>query len=136
VWDVVDNIVDRITPEAVESLKRTKVGIKGQFVTGIGRGSLPSINMELRKALDLYANIVSAVSIPGLPCRHENVNIVMIRESTEGEYSGIEHEVVPGVTESLKVRQRRASHAHPSVMPLLTLGWCADHDQVGNACDR
>ena len=65
VWDVVDNIVDRITPEAIESLRRTKIGIKGQFVTGIGRGSLPSINVELRKALDLYANIVSAVSIPG-----------------------------------------------------------------------
>lgn len=118
-----DNIKDRITPEAVASLKRTGVGIKGQFKTGIGRGSLPSINMELRKTLNLYANIVSAVSVPGvcvlcccpcsclltvlapsgLPCRHENVDIVMIRENTEGEYSGIEHEVVPGVTESLKV---------------------------------
>jgi isocitrate dehydrogenase len=65
-WDVVDNIKDKITPEAVASLKRTGVGIKGQFKTGIGRGSLPSINMELRKTLNLYANIVSAVSVPGV----------------------------------------------------------------------
>jgi len=110
-WEVVDNIKDKITPEAIASLKKTGVGIKGQFVTGIGRGSLPSINMELRKSLNLYANIVSAVSIPGLTCRHENVNIVMIRESTEGEYSGIEHEVVPGVTESLKIMTRDATLA-------------------------
>lgn len=64
-WDIVDNIRDKITPEATESLKRTGVGIKGQFITAIGRGSLPSINVQLRQALNLYANIVAAVSIPG-----------------------------------------------------------------------
>lgn len=66
-WDIVDNIKDKITPEAVESLKRTGVGIKGQFRTAIGRNSLPSINMELRKSLNLYANVMSAKSFPG-PC--------------------------------------------------------------------
>lgn len=111
VWDVVDDIVDRITPTATKSLLRTRVGVKGQFSTAIGRNSLPSINVELRKTLDLYANIVATVSIPGIPCRHENVDIVMIRESTEGEYSGIEHEVVPGVTESLKIMTRGATMA-------------------------
>lgn len=64
-WDIVDNIKDRITPEAIASLKSTGVGIKGQFITGIGRNSLPSINVQLREVLNLYANIVSAVTIPG-----------------------------------------------------------------------
>ncbi len=64
-WDVVDNIKTSITPEAVASLKRSGVGIQGEFDVAIGRGSKPSINMELHKSLKLYANIVSAVSVPG-----------------------------------------------------------------------
>ena len=54
--------------------------------------------------MQLYANVVHSFNIPGIPARHEGVDIVIIRENTEGEYSGMEHEVAPGVTESLKVR--------------------------------
>lgn len=57
----------------------------------------------MRKELDLYASIVHCFTFPGLPTRHEDVDIVVIRENTEGEYAGLEHEVVPGVVESLKV---------------------------------
>jgi isocitrate dehydrogenase (NAD+) len=108
-FEIVDNIKDKITPEAIASLKKNGVGLKGEFVTGIGRGSLPSINIELRKSLQLYANIVHSFNIPGIPARHEGVDIVIIRENTEGEYSGMEHEVAPGVTESLKVMTRDAT---------------------------
>jgi isocitrate/isopropylmalate dehydrogenase len=59
--------------------------------------------VQLRKELDLYASLVHCFNLPGLKTRHDNVNIVVIRENTEGEYSGLEHEVVPGVVESLKV---------------------------------
>jgi isocitrate dehydrogenase (NAD+) len=62
-----------------------------------------SLNVQLRKELDLFASLVHCFNLPGLKTRHDNVNIVVIRENTEGEYSGLEHEVVPGVVESLKV---------------------------------
>lgn len=75
----------------------------------MGKGSLPSINIELRKSLQLYANVIHSFNIPTIPSRHEGVDIVIIRENTEGEYSGMEHEVVPGVTESLKVMTRAAT---------------------------
>jgi isocitrate dehydrogenase (NAD+) len=106
---VIDNIVDRVTPEAIASLKRTGVGLKGEFVTGVGRGTLPSINIDIRRSLSLYANIVHSINIPGIASRHSGVDIVIIRENTEGEYSGMEHEVAPGVTESLKVMTRDAT---------------------------
>ena len=73
---------------------------------GVGRGTKPSINVDLRKTLGLYANVVHSFNIPGVASRHSGVDIVIVRENTEGEFSGMEHEVVPGVTESLKVRAR------------------------------
>ena len=108
-WDVIDNIVDRITPEAIKSLQRTHCALKGEFTTQVGRNTLPSINIELRKAIDTYASIIHSFDIPGVKARHEGVDIVVIRENTEGEYSGMEHEVVPGVTEALKVMTRGAT---------------------------
>ena len=60
--------------------------------------------MELRRQLDLYANVLHCVSVPTIRCRHNDLDIVMIRENTEGEYSGLEHEARPGIVESLKVR--------------------------------
>lgn len=60
-------------------------------------------NFPMYKYLDLYANLVHAYSIPGIDTRHKNVDIVIIRENTEGEYTGVEHEVYPGVVESLKI---------------------------------
>jgi len=66
-------------------------------------GGVSSLNLQLRKELDLYASLVNCFNLQGLPTRHQNVDIVVIRENTEGEYAGLEHEVVPGVVESLKV---------------------------------
>ncbi|KAK1434349.1 hypothetical protein QVD17_00088 [Tagetes erecta] len=91
-----------IPPEVVESIRRNKVCLKGGLNTPMG-GGVSSLNVQLRKELDLYASLVNCFNLPGLPTRHENVDIVVIRENTEGEYAGLEHEVVPGVVESLKV---------------------------------
>jgi isocitrate dehydrogenase (NAD+) len=98
-----------VTPEAIDSLSRTRCGIKGEFVTGVGRGTKPSINIELRKSMQLYANVVHSFNLPGIASRHTGVDIAIIRENTEGEYSGMEHEVAPGITESLKIMTRDAT---------------------------
>jgi isocitrate dehydrogenase (NAD+) len=99
----------RVTPEAIASLKKTGVGLKGEFVTGIGKGSPVSVNIEIRKTLGLYANVVQCFNIPGVTSRHDNVDLVVIRENTEGEYAGMEHEVAPGIAESLKVMTREGT---------------------------
>ncbi|RLM78000.1 hypothetical protein C2845_PM12G19230 [Panicum miliaceum] len=91
-----------VPPEVIESIRRNKVCLKGGLATPVG-GGVSSLNVQLRKELDLYAALVNCFNLPGLPTRHDNVDIVVIRENTEGEYSGLEHEVVPGVVESLKV---------------------------------
>ncbi|XP_060194538.1 isocitrate dehydrogenase [NAD] regulatory subunit 1, mitochondrial-like [Lycium barbarum] len=91
-----------IPEEVIDSIKKNKVCLKGGLRTPVG-GGVSSLNVQMRKELDLYASIVHCVSFPGLPTRHEDVDIVVIRENTEGEYAGLEHEVVPGVVESLKV---------------------------------
>jgi isocitrate dehydrogenase (NAD+) len=108
-FETVANITDKLTPEAVASAKKNGVVLKGEFNTGVGRGTKPSINIELRKSLNLYANVVHSFNIPGVASRHQNVDIAIIRENTEGEYSGMEHEVAPGITESLKVMTRDAT---------------------------
>lgn len=102
-FEVVDDIKDRLTPTALASARKTGTILKGEFVTGVGRGTLPSINVDLRKSLSLFANVVHSFNLPGIPSRHDGVDIVIVRENLEGEFSGMEHEVVPGVTESLKV---------------------------------
>ncbi|CAD6260514.1 unnamed protein product [Miscanthus lutarioriparius] len=91
-----------VPPAVIDSIRRNKVCIKGGLATPVG-GGVSSLNMQLRKELDLYASLVHCSNLPGLPTRHQGVDIVVIRENTEGEYSGLEHEVVPGVVESLKV---------------------------------
>lgn len=78
------------------------------MMTPIGKG-FRSLNLTLRKELQLFANVRPCVSIPGHKTRYEGVNLVTIRENTEGEYSGLEHEVVPGVVESLKAHTCRFS---------------------------
>lgn len=84
-FEIVDNIKDKVTTEALASLRKNGVGLKGEFVTGVGKGTLPSINIELRKALGLYANVVHSFNLPGVSTRHENVDIVVVRENV-GEY--------------------------------------------------
>ena len=88
-FEVVDNVVDRLTPEALESARRTGCVLKGEFVTGIGKGSKVSVNIELRKSLQLFANVVHSFNLPGVASRHTGVDLVVIRENTEGEYSGM-----------------------------------------------
>ncbi|QDZ23779.1 catalytic subunit 5 of NAD-dependent isocitrate dehydrogenase [Chloropicon primus] len=97
-----------VTREALDSLLRNGLGLKGPMATPIGKGHR-SLNLTLRKELGLYANIRPCFSIPGYKTKYDNVNLVTIRENTEGEYSGLEHEVVPGVVESLKVITEKAS---------------------------
>ncbi|EYU40472.1 hypothetical protein ABFS82_14G124700 [Erythranthe guttata] len=91
-----------VPQEVIDSIKKNKVCLKGGLKTPMG-GGVSSLNVMLRKELDLYASLVHCFNLQGLPTRHDNVDIVVIRENTEGEYSGLEHEVVPGVVESLKV---------------------------------
>src|SRR5215469_13266865 len=93
---------------AIESVRRNGVALKGPMATAIAGGA-PSVNVALRKTLDLYANLRPVRNLPGLKSRFENVDVVIVRENTEDLYSGLEHEVVPGVVESLKIITEKAS---------------------------
>src|SRR6516165_5538073 len=93
---------------AVDSVRRNGVALKGPMATAVAGGA-PSVNVALRKTLDLYANLRPVRNLPGLKSRFENVDVVIVRENTEDLYSGLEHEVVPGVVESLKIITERAS---------------------------
>ncbi|KAK9476889.1 hypothetical protein V1514DRAFT_335476 [Lipomyces japonicus] len=89
--------------ESVQSLKRNKVGLKGILFTPVERSGHRSFNVALRQELDIYASLVLIKNIPGVKTRHEGIDLALIRENTEGEYSGLEHQSVPGVVESLKI---------------------------------
>jgi isocitrate dehydrogenase (NAD+) len=93
---------------AIDSVRRNRVALKGPTGTAIAGGA-PSVNVALRKTLDLYANLRPVKNLPGVNSRFQNVDIVLVRENTEDLYSGLEHEVVPGVVESLKIITERAS---------------------------
>ena len=94
--------------ELMDSIQRTRVAIKGPITTPIGKG-FSSINVALRKALTLYANFRPIKNLPGVKTRFDNVDIIVVRENTEDLYSGLEHVVVPGVVESLKIITAEAS---------------------------
>src|SRR3989449_2954218 len=94
--------------EVIESVRRNKVALKGPVATPVGSG-FESVNVRLRKVLDLYANLRPVRNLPGVPSRFGDVDLIIVRENTEGLYSGLEHEVVPGVVESLKVMTEKAS---------------------------
>jgi isocitrate dehydrogenase (NAD+) len=97
-----------IPKELIASIERNRVGLKGPVTTPIG-GGFPSINVELRKKFELYANFRPIRNLPHIPTRYPDVDLIIVRENTEGLYSGIEHEVVPGVVESLKIITEKAS---------------------------
>ncbi len=97
-----------VNQAAIDSVRRNHVALKGPTSTAIAGGA-PSVNVALRKTLDLYANLRPVKNLPGVTSRFENVDIVLVRENTEDLYSGLEHEVVPGVVESLKIITERAS---------------------------
>ncbi|HVT57777.1 MAG TPA: isocitrate/isopropylmalate dehydrogenase family protein [Thermoanaerobaculia bacterium] len=99
---------DPLPGEVLESIRRNRVALKGPVTTEVG-GGFQSVNVQLRQKLDLYANLRPARSLPGIPHRFEGVDLVIVRENTEDLYSGLEHVVVPGVVESLKIITERAS---------------------------
>ncbi len=116
-WDRVELNADVIMkaglvlpPHVLESLERTHVGLKGPVTTPIA-GGFSSVNVALRKHLDLFANVRPVHGLPGLKTRFDDVKIDMVifRENTEDLYSGLEHEVVKDVVTSLKVITRTAS---------------------------
>ncbi len=94
--------------ELLASIARNKVALKGPVTTPIAEG-FPSVTVGLRKALHLYANLRPVANLPGVASGFERVDLVIVRENTEDLYSGLEHEVVPGVVESLKIITAEAS---------------------------
>jgi isocitrate dehydrogenase (NAD+) len=97
-----------LPPAVLESIRRNTVALKGPTETPVATGHR-SVNVELRKQLDLYANLRPVQSLPGVKSRYEGVDLVVVRENTEDLYSGLEHVVVPGVVESLKIITEKAS---------------------------
>lgn len=98
-----------VLPEnVIESVKRNGVALKGPVGTPVGEG-FRSVSVKLRKDLNLYANLRPIKSLKGIKSKYDNVDLIVVRENTEGLYSGIEHEVVPGVVESLKIITEKAS---------------------------
>lgn len=92
----------------LDSIKRNRVALKGPITTPVGKG-FTSVNVGLRKALDLYANLRPVRALPNVECRYPELDLIVVRENTEDLYSGIEHVVVPGVVESIKIITEKAS---------------------------
>ena len=99
---------DPLPQEVLDSILRNKVALKGPVTTPVGTG-FASINVRLRKTLDLYANLRPVQSLPNIITRYEDIDLIVVRENTESLYAGLEHEVVPGVVESLKIITEKAS---------------------------
>lgn len=93
---------------AIESIRKNRVALKGPLTTPVGKG-FTSVNVGLRKALDLYANVRPVKALPNVECRYPELDLVIVRENTEDLYAGLEHVVVPGVVESLKIITEKAS---------------------------
>ena len=104
-----DKHSEELFHESICSLQRNKLGLKGILHTPVERSGHQSFNVALRQELDIYASIVLIKNIPGYKTRHSNVDLCIIRENTEGEYSGLEHQSVSGVVESLKIITREKS---------------------------
>ena len=97
-----------LPPAVLDSIRKNRVALKGPVGTPIGKG-FASVNVALRKTLDLYANLRPVKNVPAVPSRFDGVDLVVVRENTEDLYSGLEHTVVPGVVESLKIITEVAS---------------------------
>ncbi len=99
---------DPLPARALDSIRRNRVALKGPVGTPIGKG-FQSVNVRLRQTLNLYANLRPVKNVPSIRSRFDNVDLVVVRENTEDLYSGLEHTVVPGVVESLKIITAAAS---------------------------
>ena len=108
--DIIQNSGQVLPAYVVESLTKSRVGLKGPVTTPVA-GGFPSVNVALRKRMDLYSNVRPVRTMPGVKTRYMDVEIDMVifRENTEDVYSGLEHEIVPDVMQSLKIITRRAS---------------------------
>uniref|UniRef100_A0A915LVQ9 Isopropylmalate dehydrogenase-like domain-containing protein n=1 Tax=Meloidogyne javanica TaxID=6303 RepID=A0A915LVQ9_MELJA len=98
--------LDEELEKVVNAIHKTGAALKGNIETKFDNPDFKSRNMELRRRLDLYANVLHCVSVPTIHSRHKDLDLVLIRENTEGEYSGLEHESVNGIVESLKIVTR------------------------------
>src|ERR1700750_2082802 len=99
---------ETLPKELLDSILRNKVALKGPITTPVGKG-FTSVNVGLRKTLDLYANLRPVRALPNVQCRYPELDLIGVRENTEDLYSGLEHVVVPGVVESLKIITEKAS---------------------------
>ncbi len=107
--DVMDKYGTPLPDAVIDSIRTNKVALKGPITTPIGAG-FRSVNVAIRKILDLYANVRPAHSLKGIPVCHDNVDLVVVRENTEGLYAGIEHDVIPDeAAESIRIITRRKS---------------------------
>jgi isocitrate dehydrogenase (NAD+) len=106
--EAVNRFGDPLPSFVLQSIKANRVALKGPVATPVG-GGFASVNVRLRKELDLYANLRPIRNLPGVPTRFGDLDLVVVRENTEDLYSGLEHIVVPGVVESLKIITERAS---------------------------
>jgi len=111
-----------LPPALLDSIKRNKAALKGPIGTPIGEG-FTSVNVGLRKKLELYANLRPVANLPSIPARFTGVDLVIVRENTEDLYSGIEHTVAPGVVESIKIITSVASATPNSACPSATRRW-------------
>ncbi|MDH3746120.1 MAG: isocitrate/isopropylmalate family dehydrogenase, partial [Acidobacteriota bacterium] len=105
---VVEEHGDPLPENVLESIRRNKVALKGPVTTPVGHG-FQSVNVRLRRTLDMFVNLRPVESLANVPSRYKDVDLVIVRENTEGLYSGLEHEVIPGVVESLKIVTEKAS---------------------------
>lgn len=96
-----------IPKQLMDSFEKNRVALKGPVTTPVGEG-FASVNVELRQSFNLYANLRPIKNLPGVKARYQGIDLIVVRENTEGLYSGIEHEVVPGVVESLKIMTEKA----------------------------
>src|SRR2546421_1572629 len=99
---------DPLPESTLDLIRKHRVALKGPCTTSVGKG-FRSINVRLRQGLDLYASVRPVKTLPGVKVPFENVDLVVVRENTEGLYAGLEHVVVPGVVESLRVITRPAA---------------------------
>jgi isocitrate dehydrogenase (NAD+) len=106
--DAYEKYKEYLPQELLASIERNRVALKGPITTPVG-GGFASANVALRKKFELFANFRPIRNLPGVPTRYPGVDLIIVRENTEGLYSGIEHEVVPGVVESLKIITEKAS---------------------------
>jgi isocitrate dehydrogenase (NAD+) len=97
-----------LPPELIESIRRNRVALKGPVTTPVGQG-FTSVNVGLRQSLDLYSNLRPVTNLPGVRSRYDGIDLIIVRENTEDLYAGLEHQVVPGVVESLRIITDRAS---------------------------